>query len=288
MKTPILITGSRGMLGTDLVRACEEKVGRTQVIPTTSQSFDITNYRQVSSMLQQLRPKVIINAAAYTDVDGAEIEREQAFRINVIGPANLARVCEILNIKLIHFSTDHVFDGSKNERWTEEDEPHPMNYYAETKLLGEEQVLKYDEAIVLRVQWLYGETKERFTKLEKATTFSPFTDQFGAPTWTRQVSSVVVELLEKEVKGLFHFAYDDFASWEEVYEFVKGELDATTELTPQSVDAIKLGARRPKYSVLSNAKLLKVLDKPSMGSWKSPLKEFLDEVKSPTDRPLNQ
>lgn len=280
-KGPILITGSRGMLGSDLVQELSDRWGTSSIVATDHNTLDITDAVQVEYFLKSQPASVIINAAAYTDVDGAETDREKAYSVNAIGPRNLTEIAHKRGVPVVHFSTDYVFDGNQNRPFTEEDLPFPAkpNYYGETKLIGELAVLKNPMNLVLRVQWLYGNQRERFSVLKEKETFTPFDDQWGAPTWTRDVSRIVMDLIETDAKGLFHFAYDDFATWFDVYSFVKNELNLKTQLIPKKVSDINLPARRPKYGVLSNKKLLSHLGRQSVGSWKTSLKEFLNQLK---------
>lgn len=279
-KSPILVTGAFGMLGSDLVEEISRVWGKDSVIPTDSRDLDITDRHQVEKFFKHNSISYVINAAAYTDVDGAENEREKAYRINFLGPKNLVEAANPIGIPVVHFSTDYVFDGTGNRPLTEEDKPNPPrpNYYGETKLLGEEAVLKNPINLVLRLQWLYGKKRERFTILKSKSSFTPFEDQWGAPTWTRDVCRVVTQLIQSEAQGLFHFAYDDFANWFEVYSFVRDELKLQTTLLPKKLSEVSLPAKRPNYGVMSNKKLLSSLGMSSMGSWKSSLREFLQTL----------
>jgi dTDP-4-dehydrorhamnose reductase len=276
-KAPILVTGARGMLGTDLVEALSARWGSKAVLPTDYLELDITQRLQVENFLKQNRISLIVNAAAYTDVDKAETEREKAYLLNATGPENLSVVSNSLGIPIVHFSTDYVFDGLAKAPLTEQDTPNPSNsnYYGETKFLGEKAVLKNSINLVLRVQWLYGKKRERFTALRNKSEFTPFVDQWGAPSWTQDVSRVVVELIEQKATGLFHFAYDDYANWFEVFEFVVKELGLSTRLIPRKTEEVNLPAQRPLYCVMSNKKILNQLGRTSLGSWKNSLSTFL-------------
>lgn len=273
---PILITGAKGMLGTEL----STHFSAQDLVCTDSDRLDITNKREVAQLIQKIRPRWVINAAAYTNVDKAEIEREQAYAINTLGPKNLSEVCEDLGSSLIHFSTEYVFNGKSERPWTEEDLPEPLtpNFYAETKLLGDRAVLESKQNLVVRVQWLYGAKRERFGGLKKLKEFTPLSDQFGAPTWVRDVAQIVSQLMSKDAAGLFHFAYDDHASWLEVYEFVKKEWDLPVRLIPKRSEELNLPAKRPLYGVMSNKKLKAFLGVEKIGSWKDSLRQFLGLV----------
>lgn len=279
-KGPILITGSQGMLGFEFVQYYKKHFPETGVLETYSRTLDITDKLAVDSFLKKYQPEWIINAAAYTEVDKAEIERERAFQINVEGPRNLSKTASEIGAKLIHFSTDYVFNGEGEKPWTETDPPQPVkpNWYAETKLLGEESVLEGPKNLVFRVQWLYGQKKERFSALKQKEVFTPFIDQFGAPTWTLDIVKTVSAVMSKGGSGLFHLAYDDYGSWLEVYEFVKEYWKLPVRLLPKKSIEVSLPARRPLNGRLSNQKIKKLLGVSSLGTWRESLGTFLKQV----------
>ena len=272
---PILIAGASGILGTDLSLRLPATFGGKQVISLSRTQLDIASWDSVRAVMRDLRPRVVLNAAAYTNVDGAESDRETAYRVNVAGVENLANLCDEVGARLVQFSTDQVFDGTGSRAWTEEDQPNPLNHYAETKLLGEEKALRLANALVIRVQWLYGRKKDRFTLLRDREIFTPFSDQFGAPMYVWHLANWTVQLIEKDASGIFHVSYDDFASWAEVYQFVIEVMGFKTRLVPKTSEEIPLPAKRPKFSVLSNQKVRTFLGQPSLGSWKDALNEFL-------------
>lgn len=275
---PVLIAGAGGMLGWDLTRVFGEAVGPERVFAVPHLSLDITNEGSIAAALKRYQPRVILNSAAYTSVDGAESERDAAYRINVVGPRMLAKVAGDFGIKLVHFSTDQVFDGKSDRPRTEDERPNPCNYYAETKLQGEREAMRAPEALVLRVQWLYGQRKDRFTTLRGKETFTPFSDQFGSPTWTKVIADTLLDLLDRDVSGLYHFAHDDHASWLEVFQFVKDELGLSVKLLPKKTAEVRLPAKRPLFSVLSNKKLCQALGRDGLGSWKPPMQAFFRAV----------
>ncbi len=280
LKGPVLITGSRGMLGTDFVEYLKKNVSEIKVLEPLSVDLDITQKNQVNSFLKKYRPEWIINTAAYTEVDRAESERDRAFQVNVEGPKYLAETATEIGAKLVHFSTDYVFDGTGDRPWTEKDKAHPVqpNWYAETKLMGEKFVLENSQHLVFRVQWLYGKKKERFSALKSREVFTPFVDQFGAPTWTQDVVQIVLAVMTKNGSGLFHLAYDDYASWFEVYEFIKHEWKLPVSLVPKKASEVSLPAKRPLNGRLLNQKLKTFLAVSSLGSWRESLGTFLKQV----------
>ena len=278
--SPVLIAGAGGMLAWDLNRTFSDLVGQQSTIALSRAELDIANPESVEAAFQKYQPKVVLNAAAYTQVDKAEAERDLALAGNCTGPGLLAEACRRRGIPFVHYSTDQVFDGSLERPQREDDRPNPLNWYAGSKFEGEKKVLTYDQSLIFRVQWLYGEKKDRFSPLKQKEVFSPFADQFGAPTWTKKIAEITAEMLAKKESGLFHLSYDDYASWADVFDFVKQTWKLPLRLEPQITAKLNLPAKRPLFSVLSNAKLSSVLGR-SMGSWKKPLAEFLQRVGAP-------
>ena len=262
------------MLGSDVLTECVKVFGHDSVIGYSHEELDITSKQSIRFAFNSSQPQFVINCAAYTNVDSAEIYRNEAHEINVLGAENLAHMCRESDAKLIHFSTDQVFDGMSNRPWIETDKPNPLNYYAQTKWEGEMRVMSQGDHIIIRVQWLYGQKKERFTQLKGKKIFTPFSDQRGAPTWTRNIAQVIPKLLGSQ--GIFHFAYDDSASWTDVYQYVKETMGYSVTLEPKKTEEAKLPATRPLYCVMSNGKLKKELKVSTLGSWRVALAEFLE------------
>ena len=274
---PVVITGAGGMLGWDITRLFKLWMGESRVIPLGHGDLDVTDLPSIRKQFALLKPSAVINCAAYTNVDLAETEREDAKALNQAAPGFLATGANEVGAHLIHFSTDQVFDGRTEAPYTEEHPTHPLNQYAATKCLGELPVIEAG-GTVLRVQWLYGEKKDRFTYLKHKEVFTPFADQYGAPTWTEDICRVVAAVLTQNIRGLYHLSYDDFASWAEVFAFVKEKLNLSVQLKPKLTKEVDLPAKRPEFSTLSNQKLISALGWSKMGSWKDSLSEFLDQV----------
>ncbi len=263
------------MLGSDLAAALRQ---RDLVVPLccpTHGECDLSEDRTLFDYLSKIKPSLILNAAGFANVDNAESARSEAFAANVSGPAWLARYSEDNGAKLIHFSTDQVYDGKKGTSYSEEDAPNPLNYYAETKWLGEQAVLKNSNSLILRVQWLYGRTRDRFSPLKNRNEFSAFSDQFGAPTWTVELCRWILALADKNERGLYHAVHDDYASWAEIFGYVCEVTGWNVKINPTKTAAAKLPAKRPCFSVLSNHKLRACLGMTSLGSFRDPLRRFL-------------
>lgn len=274
-----LVVGAEGLLGTDFVPALVAQYGSDQVTAWGRGELDLTDSKAVEAKIAALKPTWVINTCGYTAVDLAETERDKAAALNAQVPANLVAACRKSESRLLHFSTDQVFDGNNTRPWVETDAPNPLNHYARTKLDGEKAVLSYPQGLVLRVQWLYGKKKNRFTVLRDKETFSAFSDQLGAPTWASHVGAICAQFLEQNPSGLYHFAYDDSASWAEVFRFVKEVMGYRVEISEVTTDSAKLPAKRPLYNVMSNKKLATAMGLPGLGSWKLALTTFLSGVR---------
>lgn len=261
------------MLGTDLVKflSMEQKY---EVVAPPRVALDVTREKLLRDYFNTVRPEIVINAVAYTNVDGAETERPLAAVLNADLPRLLAALCDESSARLVHFSTDQVFDGSKKSPWVESDAPAPVNEYGRTKWEGEKGALGSSNALVFRVQWLYGEKKDRFTPLKDKALFTPFADQVGCPTWTWDISRIVASAIEQDLRGLYHFAYDNYASWFDVFSFVCREQGYATQLLPKRTEEVNLPARRPLFSPLCNQKLKQVMSI-DFGTWESRMREFL-------------
>ncbi len=253
----VIVTGSQGQLGCALLRLLPDAVGLSR------QQLNITDGKAVSQILKPLQPKIIINSAAYNQVDLAEKEKDAAWAGNVIGPENLARFAQDNGCQLVHISTDFVFGQTPEKRmpWTERDHPEPGCVYAASKLAGEKAVMKTGpEHLVIRTCGLYGSGgKTNFVKTmlklaSQGKTLRVVDDQICSPTSVEDLATAVVALIDTGAKGLYHFVNEGEVSWYDfarrVFEFAK--LDA--DLSPISSEDFGAAAKRPEYSVLDCAK----------------------------------
>ncbi len=255
----ILITGYKGMLGSDLVETLENE-NQHDLILTDVEELDITNLDQVKNILNKEKPEIIINVAAYTDVDGCETNRELAYNVNAIGPKNLAIAANEFNVKLLHISTDYVFDGINSKPYKEEDKTGPNSYYGETKLQAE---LFIDENMnnyfIIRTAWLYGFNGKNFVKtmLQLAKNHDEITvvnDQHGSPTFTKDLAIAICELIKTDKYGIYHVTNGGNCTW---YEFAKKIFEIANigiKVMPVTTEEYPTPAKRPSYSVLSNEK----------------------------------
>ena len=255
----ILITGYKGMLGSDLVETLKNE-NQHELILTDVEELDITNLDQVKKILNEENPEVIINVAAYTDVDGCETNRDLAYNINSIGPKNLAVVADEINAKLLHISTDYVFDGNNSKPYIEDDKTNPKSYYGETKLQAELFIKdKMENYFIVRTAWLYGFNGKNFVKtmLELSKNNDKITvvnDQHGSPTFTKDLAIAICELIKTDKYGTYHVTNNDNCTWYEFASKIFELANIKINIIPVTTSEYPTPAQRPKYSVLSNEK----------------------------------
>lgn len=276
----VLVAGAKGMLAHDLIPILREG---HEVIAPAKEDFDITLRDRVSRAIRTSSPDLVINCAAYTQVDKAEEERGKAFLVNGIGVQNLALACQDKSIPLCHISTDYVFDGTKGTAYTPFDNTNPINVYGESKLAGE----KYIEWImnrfyILRTSWLYGKAGDNFVstilKLSKERQeLEVVDDQKGSPTSTRSLSRGISRLIESGAYGIYHFTDDTEGgiSW---YDFAKEIVrlsGSRPRVLPTTTDRFPRPAKRPSHSVL-DISLFPAVTGFKPVKWKEALKKHLD------------
>lgn len=268
----ILVVGANGMLGHDLVKVFSDK--GYNVTASTREEFDITKIEEVEDFFKDKNFDIVVNSAAYTQVDKAEEEIDLAFLVNNKGAENLAKVTNKKNIPIIYISTDYVFDGTKNEPYRLNDKTNPISIYGKSKLAGEIATKKENSKYyITRTSWLYGRNGKNFveTMLELSRTrdeIKVVNDQFGCPTWTVELARGIERLIgEGSEFGTYHVCAQENASWYEfakqIFEFKKIDIN----VTPVKTDEFPSLANRPSYSVMENSGLLR--------SWKEALGEYL-------------
>ena len=282
----ILIIGADGQLGTDLCQVIPEQ----ERVPLTIKDVDITNRELSREVLRKYSPEVVINTAAFHNVDKCEEQVEQSFAVNASGPKNLAEICRELKARLVHISTDYVFDGKKNSPYVETDQPQPLSVYAESKLAGERLVRQtLDEHFIVRSTGLYGvagclgKGGTNFVEgMLKRAAVQPelkvVTDEVLSPTYTLDLARKIVQLIKTRHYGLYHIVNHGSCSW---YEFACKifELLSKKIIIHRTTSAeFPSKAKRPQYSVLKNAALEKLgLD--DLRSWQEALRAYLIEKK---------
>jgi dTDP-4-dehydrorhamnose reductase len=258
------------------------------VVGFTHAQLNLGGLDQMREKLDRLDFDVLVNAAAFTNVDLCEKERDQAFRINADAPRILAEICRDKKAKLIHFSTDYVFDGENHQPYTEKDPANPISVYGETKRAGEQFVLQTaDRHLVVRVSWVFGPDRPSFIdgmikRAHENQEVDAIADKFSTPTYTRDIAEMLPQFFDVDVEGgILHFANAGECSWQ---EYAQWALDCCAAegiaLKAKTVGALKLAdmtnwvARRPIYSVLSSAKYT-ALTGVSPRAWRDAVADYI-------------
>ncbi len=275
-KTSIAILGGRGMLGTDLAKQCFRCGFSVKVLDLPE--FNITNPSQLKQAVDS--SDVIINCAAYTNVDGAETDTDLAYAVNAKAVGDLGDLAAKSNKWILHISTDFVFDGQSDKPYRETDQTNPINEYGKSKLAGEQLLIENNcPCCIMRVQWTYGLAGKNFvTKLLELTKtrkeLKVVSDQIGSPTSTVEAAKAVCQLIEKRPQGIFHFASDGFVSRFDMAKFIFDKMNIAINLKSCGSDEFQAPAKRPLNSRFNCEKIKSILSEP-IRNWQGPLEEFL-------------
>ena len=275
----ILIIGSEGMLGHDLVDILSKE---NEINTTTIHTLDITDINKTIETVKDYNPDVVVHAAAYTDVDGSESNQDMAYKVNTIGTRNVAVACQETNSSLVYISTDYVFDGTKGSSYYEYDQTNPLSVYGKTKYLGEVYIRDIlSKFYITRTSWLYGLNGPNFIKtmLNLAKTnksINVVDDQIGSPTYTVDLAKAIAQIIKKPIYGIYHITNSDHCSWYEYAKEIFKLAQVDVEVKPVSTDEFPRPAPRPKYSVLENYNW-KMEGFPKIKSYKEALKEYLKQ-----------
>lgn len=283
----VLLTGAQGQLG-----HCFRDIfpSNWKLIALNHLQFDITDYSVVDRLLTIYKPEIIVNTAAYTAVDNAEIEQELAYKVNVLGSKNIAIASNKHNVRLFHISTDYVFDGNKKTPYLETDFTNPINIYGKTKRDGELVILENDPyAIIIRTSWLFSEYNNNFVKtmLKLAIEKNEITivdDQLGNPTYAGDLAKAILDLFKKEIDGgIYHYCGNVSTTWylfaKEIFDIAlkQGLLSHIPKISPIHSKDYNTKASRPLFSVLSTKKLGKYGIKNS--DWQKKLETCISKIK---------
>jgi dTDP-4-dehydrorhamnose reductase len=277
----ILVTGSSGQLGTDVVEILR---GTHDVLARKRTDLDIADPIAVEKVVESFTPAIVVNCAAYTRVDDCEEQRQLAFTANVTGPKNLALCVSSYGGKLIHISTDYVFDGNRTapNPYVEEDEPAPVSYYGQTKLEGERVIRELTEhCIIVRTAWLYGAAGRNFLKtILRLTIQDPkkklkvVNDQFGSLTWSCRLGQQIARLIEIDGQGIYHATAGGYSSWYDVAATFLKQIGLPHNVHPCTSAEYPTRAVRPRNSILENRRL-KREEIHCMRPWQEDLEEFI-------------
>lgn len=258
----ILVTGANGQLGSEL-KVLSLSYTKYKWIFTDVDEFDITNLEIIEKTLTKFNPDYVINCAAYTNVDQAEINKETANLINHKSIAEIAKWCEIKNSKLIHISTDYVFDGTSDKALKEDSKTNPINHYGSTKLLGDIACSKQcPNSIILRTSWVYSSYGNNFVKtmmklMSERNELNIINDQIGSPTYARDLAETILNIVEYKnwIPGIFNFSNKGEISWYDFAISIKNINGFKIHINPIKSEEYKTLAKRPKYSLLDKTKI---------------------------------
>lgn len=281
----ILIIGANGQLSQDLIKTFQAE-NKYKVSKSTRKTFDITKAKKTKREILKINPNIIINTAAFHNTQECEKNPKKSFETNSMGAYNVSKAASQINAKIVYISTDYVFDGNK-KIYYEKDNPNPLNIYGASKLLGEHltKIANPNNYLIIRTSWLYGEKISNkgynfvtliLQKSKKQNEISVVNDQFGCPTFTKDLALKIKELIDKDIKSeIFHLTNEGHTSWfgfaKKILEFkkIKSKLVAVpTQSKPTDI-------KRPKYSILKSRNLKRYNIK-SLRGWKYALKEYIN------------
>ncbi len=281
----LLVTGSKGQLGLEL-RSLESDFSNYTFFFTDKSNLDITNFEAVSTFISINNITVIINCAAYTNVDKAEEETVLANKINHLAVENLAKVSKEHNIKLIHISTDYVFEGISSVPYLETSETNPQNVYGTTKLKGEQVLLSLNpsNSVIIRTSWLYSNFGKNFVKTilklsKEKENISVVSDQIGSPTNAQDLANTILQiipLLKSKGAQLYHYSNIGECSWFQFAEEIVKLSNNMCTVAPTSSSEFKSKAKRPNFSLLNTNKI-KTTFNVEISDWKKSLKFYIDK-----------
>ena len=272
----VLITGSDGMLGSDL----KEEFKDFELFAFNKNKLDITKKEDVSAKIDEIKPEIVINCAAYTDVDNSEVNKEIALNVNANAVKYIAESCKKNDAKLVHFSTDYVFDGKNEAGYKEDDKKNPVGHYGYTKSLGEDHITSIlDKYFIIRSSWLYGKNGKNFVKaiINKANEeeIKVVDDQIGSPTYTKDLAKATKELItQKYDHGIYHMTNSGNCSWFEFAKEILKNINSRAKVVPMKSEELGRPTKRPKCSILINTKF-----KNKLPLWNDALKRYLGDGK---------
>ena len=279
----VLVLGANGQLGKALKK--ESFNYHYKILFFGKDRLDITDFSDVSKKIRKIKPEIIINCAAYTDVNKSEYENQTANLINNISVGNLAAICKKNKIKLIHISTDYVFDGQKSEPYKESDIVNPLNYYGLTKVKGEKQItdLNLKNSIIIRTSWLYSDTDNNFVskilkKIYKNEDLCIVEEEYGSPTNADDLAKFILYILpviENNTTQTFHYCNDGICSRKEFVQEILNNLKP--DLKINSIKKFDNHLKRPKYSALNNQKAKSHFDIEIL-NWKNSLNNHIKNI----------
>lgn len=276
----ILVTGVKGQLGYDVVNEAEKR--NISAVGVDIDEMDITNKKQVNDVIKEGKYDAVVHCAAWTAVDKAEDMVEVCRKVNAEGTENIARVCEELDIPMMYFSTDYVFDGEGTTPWSEYDKRHPLNVYGQTKYEGELIVEKLKKHFIIRIAWVFGKNGNNFIKTmlrlgKERGAVSVVSDQVGSPTYTYDLARLVVDMIQTDQYGTYHATNEGICSWYEFACEIFKQAGMDVSVTPVSSTEFPAKAKRPSNSRMNKGELDKHgFDR--LPTWQDALGRYLKEI----------
>lgn len=284
----VLITGKNGQLGYELQQTAPQGV---EVFAFDSSELNIADQTSVQKVIAHIKPNLVINAAAYTAVDKAENDEQAAYAVNAKGPEYLALACKEIGARLIHVSTDFVFDATKNTPYDTSDQTNPLGVYGASKLAGEQAITNNhaDNSVIIRTSWVYSSHGNNFVKtmlrlMAEKPQLGVVSDQIGSPTWAKGLAKACWAFAQNTNAGIYHYSDLGVASW---YDFAaaiqalgieKGLLQKPIPINPIKATAYPTPAKRPAYSVMNTDDTYELLGEQGK-HWRAALSEMLNELK---------
>ncbi|MDD8048041.1 MAG: dTDP-4-dehydrorhamnose reductase [Thomasclavelia sp.] len=277
----LLVTGYKGQLGYDVVN--EAKSRNIEAIGVDIDEMDITDKASVNKVIKEGHYDAVVHCAAYTAVDKAEDDIDTCRKVNADGTKNIVEVCKELNIPIMYFSTDYVFDGEGTSPWKEYDKRNPLNVYGVTKAEGEEYVEAYPKHFIIRIAWVFGKNGNNFIKTmlrlgKERGAVSVVNDQIGNPTYTYDLAKLVVDMIQTDKYGKYHATNSgDFISWYDFACEIFKQAGLDVEVTPVDSNTFPAKAKRPHNSRMNQTKLDDNGFK-RLPSWQDALSRYLKEL----------
>ncbi len=277
----ILITGANGQLGGEFQRVLENY--SYTVVALDKKTLNISDPGVVEEAVSRYAPNIILNCAAYNLVDEAEKDFDTAYKVNASGVKNLSSACKKNDALLVHYSTDYIFDGMKDDFYTEEDKPNPINNYGKSKLSGEKFLTEeMDKFLLFRVSWVFGDGKQNFLyKLlewaKKNRVLKIVCDQISVPTYTKDIVTLTMLAIQKGLRGIYHLTNSGYASRYEVARYFLERFGMDNLILPVYSDYFPVPAKRPYFSAMSNVRLSKDMGV-NMPDWRIGIDRYIEAM----------
>ena len=278
----VLVTGVKGQLGYDIVQECEKR--NIEAVGVDIDEMDITNAAQVEEVIKGAQVDAVIHCAAWTAVDKAEEMIDICRKVNKDGPANIAKVCEELDIPMMYFSTDYVLNGLGEEPWMEYGEREPLNIYGQTKYEGELEVERLEKHFIIRISWVFGVNGHNFIKTmlrlgAERGEVSVVNDQIGSPTYTYDLAKLCVDMILTDKYGKYHATNQGYCSWYDFACEIFKQAGMDVKVNPVDSNAFPVKATRPKNSRMNQTELDKNgFDR--LPTWQDALTRYLKEIQA--------